>query len=48
MTYAFIALDNGNLTVQPTNHLLFTEKSFTDDSGWPKGLKRQTEVYNCE
>lgn len=28
--FMFIALENGRLTVQPTNHVVFRERSFTD------------------
>lgn len=48
--FSFIRLDNGRLTIQPTNNLLFRERSFTlpGDAAWPKELKRQTEVWHCE
>lgn len=47
--FSFIRLDNGRLTVQPTNHLAFRDKSFTiEPFELPRGLKRQTEVYSCE
>lgn len=46
--FTFCRLDNGRLTIQPTNHVLFEEKSFTTDSGWPTDLVRQTEIYSCE
>lgn len=46
--FTFMRLDNGRLTIQPTNHVLFEEKSFTTDSGWPTDLVRQTEIYSCE
>lgn len=45
--FSFVELNNGRLTIQPTNHLLFTEKSFTRPDGWPV-LRRQTETYHCE
>jgi hypothetical protein len=47
--FFFIKLDNGRLTVQPTNFVVFREKSFTSDRlEFPKGLTRQTKVYSCE
>jgi hypothetical protein len=48
--FSFIRLYNGRLTVQPTNNLLFVEKSFTHnpEGEWPRGLKRQTDVWTCE
>lgn len=48
--FSFIALENGRLTIQPTNHLIIREKSFTtnDAMEFPQDLKRQTEVYQCE
>lgn len=47
--FCFIQLDNGRLTIQPTNHVVFRDKSFTSDKlELPKGLKRQVEVYSCE
>lgn len=46
--FTFCKLDNGRLTIQPTNHVLVQERSFTTDSGWPTDLIRQTEIYSCE
>lgn len=47
--FTFVKLDNGRFTVQPTDHLLFEDKSFTTHQWiWPKGFKRQTEIYSCE
>jgi len=46
--FSFCALDNGRLTIQPTNHVLFDEPSFTVSDGWPTGLKRQTEIWRVE
>jgi hypothetical protein len=47
--FFFIKLDNGRLTIQPTNYVVFREKSFTSDRlEFPKGLNRQTKVYSCE
>lgn len=47
--FLFIELENGRLTIQPTNHVVVEERSFTGRLvGWPKGLKVQTKVYSCE
>lgn len=46
--FSFIALENGRLTIQPTNHLLVHEASFTKVQGFPTDLKRQTEIWSCE
>lgn len=47
--FTFVRLENGRFTVQPTDHLMFEEKSFTTNQGeWPKGHRRQHEVYTCE
>jgi hypothetical protein len=45
--FSFVELENGRLTIQPTNHLLFEERSFTKPGGWPV-LKRQIETHHCE
>jgi hypothetical protein len=48
----FIALENGRITVQPTNYLKFEDVSFTskikDDVTLPKGLKCQKEIYRAD
>lgn len=46
--FSFIALDNGRLTVQPTNRLLVLDRSFVKQHEWPKALKLQTDIYSCE
>ena len=47
--FVFIKLDNGRLTIQPTNNVVFRELSFTSkDLEFPKGIKRQTEIYTAE
>ena len=45
--FKFIELDNGRLTIQPTNKVLFQDSSFTDKN-ISVGLKLQTEYYSCE
>tara|TARA_R110002020_G_scaffold123083_2_gene279187 strand:- start:267 stop:686 length:420 start_codon:yes stop_codon:yes gene_type:complete len=47
--FHFIALDSGRLTIQPTNHVVYQEKSFTGHHlAFPTGLRRQTAIYTCE
>jgi len=45
--FKFIELDNGRLTIQPTNKVLFKDSSFTDKN-ISTSLKLQTEYYSCE
>ena len=45
----FLELENGRLTIQPTDRVVYQEKSFTTGLlAFPKGLRPQTEVYRCE
>jgi hypothetical protein len=47
--FTFVKLDSGWMTVQPTNHIVFRERSFTDNKlEFPKGMKRQLEVWTVE
>ena len=47
--FHFIQLENGRLTIQPTNRIVYEERSFTvGPLAFPHGLARQTEVYSCE
>ena len=47
--FHFLALDSGRLTIQPTDRVVYQEKSFTGhDLAFPTGLRRQTAVYTCE
>ena len=47
--FHFIELENGRLTIQPTDRVVYQEKSFTTGLlAFPKGLRPQTEVYRCE
>jgi hypothetical protein len=47
--FTFVKLDCGRFTVQPTDRLIFEDKSFTTHQWeWPKVFKRQTETYSCE
>lgn len=47
--FTFVKLDFGRYTVQPTDRIMFEDKSFTTHKWeWPSGFKRQTETYSCE
>lgn len=47
--FTFVKLINGRFTVQPTDYLIFEDKSFTTHQwAWPTGLKKQSETYSCE
>jgi hypothetical protein len=46
--FIFIALDNGRFTAQPSNRVLFTDKSFTAGELPPGGLRVQTETWHAE
>ena len=46
--FYFIQLDNGRYTAQPTNHILFNDKSFCENVDWPKNLKAQTKYWSAE
>ena len=45
--FMFIKLDNGRLTIQPTDKVLFCDDSFATPE-WPTDLKTTTEIYSCE
>lgn len=47
--FMFVKLDNGRLTIQPTDHIVFRELSFTGPGlEFPSGLGRQTAVWSVE
>jgi hypothetical protein len=46
--FSFIELDNGRLTIQPTNRFLILDRSFTAPEPVVPRLKLQTEVWSCE
>jgi len=46
--FTFIRTDSDRLTIQPTNHVLVEEKSFTSVGDFPSDLRKQTEVWNVE
>lgn len=46
--FKFVALGNGRFTAQPTNRILFIERSFTNGTGWPVNIQRQSAIWSCE
>lgn len=47
--FVFLALANGRYTAQPTNRVLFEDRSFTTrNAEWPDDIKRQDKVWACE
>jgi hypothetical protein len=46
--FTFIEMDDGNLSIQPTDRTLISDRSFTGPPQWPTNLRRQTEVFSCE
>lgn len=45
--FMFIKLYNGRITIQPTDKVLFHEKSFVEPK-WPTDLVSISQVYSCE
>lgn len=45
--FMFIRLDNGRLTIQPTDKVLFHDLSFAEPK-WPTELVALKQVYSCE
>lgn len=46
--FLFIELDNGRLTIQPTNRVVFEDRSFTVEGAAIPRLKLMTKVWSCE
>ncbi len=46
--FHFLSLDSGGLTIQPTNRIIYEDRSFTDRPVPFPQLKTQTTVYSCE
>ncbi len=48
--FSFVKLENDRLTIQPTNHLIAKEGSFTQNPSmnFPTDLRRQREVWAAE
>jgi len=46
--FAFLRTRGDRLLVRPTNRLLFEERSFTTDTGWPTDILTATKIWECE
>ena len=46
--FMFMRTEGDRLLIRPTNMLLFEERSFTEDSGWPTDIKTSTQVWRAE
>lgn len=46
--FMFMRTEGDRLLIRPTNMLLFSERSFTEDTGWPKDIKTSSIVWECE
>lgn len=46
--FTFLQTSGDRLTVQPSNRVLFIDKSFTIQPEWPRDILRQTEWWSCE
>ena len=46
--FMFMQTEDNRLLIRPTNMLLFEERSFTEDSGWPTDLATSHRVWRCE
>jgi hypothetical protein len=44
----FMRTTGDRLLIRPTNMVLFEERSFTEDSGWPTDIKTSTQVWRAE
>jgi len=46
--FSFLQTTGGRLLVRPSNMLLFEERSFTEDKGWPTDIKTSTQIWRAE
>ena len=46
--FMFMRTTGDRLLIRPTNMVLFDERSFTEDTGWPTDIMTATQVWNCE
>ena len=46
--FMFMRTEGDRLLIRPTNMLLFEERSFTEDTGWPSNLATSSEIWRCE
>jgi hypothetical protein len=46
--FMFMRTTGDRLLIRPTNMVLFGERSFTVDTGWPTDIKTSTQVWRAE
>lgn len=46
--FMFMRTHGDRLLIRPTNMLLFEERSFTENTGWPKDIRTNNAVWECE
>jgi hypothetical protein len=46
--FMFMRTTGDRLLIRPTNMLLFKERSFTEDTGWPTDIRTSSQVWECE
>ena len=46
--FMFMQTTGDRLLIRPTNMVLFEERSFTRDTGWPTDIRTATTVWECE
>ena len=46
--FMFMRTTGDRLLIRPTNMLLFKERSFTEDTGWPTDIRTSSKVWECE
>ena len=46
--FMFMRTRGDRLLIRPTNMVLFTERSFTKDTGWPTDIRTATKIWECE
>lgn len=46
--FMFMRTEWDRLLIRPTNMLLFRERSFTEDAGWPTDIVTSKQVWECE
>ena len=46
--FMFMRTTGDRLLIRPTNMVLFEERSFTEDTGWPTDIATSTQVWRAE
>jgi hypothetical protein len=46
--FMFMRTEGDRLLIRPTNMVLFEERSFTEDTGWPTDIMTSTQVWRAE